>query len=280
MGRRKRPFYRIVAIDSRTRRDGPEIERLGWFDPLKTDVAVELKEDRIIHWLEQGAQLSEKVNTIFSSTGLQYKLHLMREGKSEEEIAAALIEWRLGQDEKQARKAEKKLAKKKAATPVVEEIADGEAPPAEESVELEPVAKEAQDAKSDDSQVEEEAPVVAEESEEVKASEESAVEAETSDDSIENVEDPEEEKPAKADEVKADDTVVEDEMSTEETEKSPEDEASSSSEAEETVPETNESEEPLVEEDAIDDVGESEEENSKNESNEDVPETESKEEGS
>ena len=39
MGRRKRPFYRIVAIDSRTRRDGPEIERLGWFDPLKTDVA-------------------------------------------------------------------------------------------------------------------------------------------------------------------------------------------------------------------------------------------------
>ena len=55
MGRRKRPFYRIVAIDSRTRRDGPEIERLGWFDPLKTDVAIDLKEDRIIHWLEQGA---------------------------------------------------------------------------------------------------------------------------------------------------------------------------------------------------------------------------------
>ena len=181
MGRRKRPFYRIVAIDSRTRRDGPEFERLGWFDPLKTDVAVELKEDRVIHWLEQGAQLSEKVNTIFSSTGLQYKLHLMREGKSEEEIAAALIEWRLGQDEKQARKAEKKLAKKKASAPVVEEVADGEASPAEESVEK-PVAEEAQDAKSDDSQVEGETPVVAEESEEVKASEEPAVEAETSDD--------------------------------------------------------------------------------------------------
>ena len=106
MGRRKRPFYRIVAIDSRTRRDGPEIERLGWFDPLKTDIAIDLKEDRIIHWLEQGAQLSEKVNTIFSSTGLQYKLHLMREGKSEEEIAAALTEWQLGQEEKRARIAE------------------------------------------------------------------------------------------------------------------------------------------------------------------------------
>ena len=148
MGRRKRPFYRIVAIDSRTRRDGPEIERLGWFDPLKTDIAIDLKEDRIIHWLEQGAQLSEKVNTIFSSTGLQYKLHLMREGKSEEEIAAALTEWQLGQEEKRARIAEKKLAKKKAKTPVADETAEDspketeksaevEAAPAEESTDVE-----------------------------------------------------------------------------------------------------------------------------------------------
>ena len=98
MGRRKRPFYRIVAIDSRTRRDGPEIERLGWFDPLKTDVAVDLKEDRIMHWLKQGAQPSETVSNIISSSGLQYKMHLMREGKSEEEIASALIEWQLMQE--------------------------------------------------------------------------------------------------------------------------------------------------------------------------------------
>ena len=137
MGRRKRPFYRIVAIDSRTRRDGPEIERLGWFDPLKTDVAIDLKEDRIIHWLEQGAQLSEKVNTIFSSMGLQYKLHLMREGKSEEEIAVALTEWQLGQEEKRARIAEKKLAKKKAKTPVADETAEDSPKETEKSAEVE-----------------------------------------------------------------------------------------------------------------------------------------------
>ena len=116
MGRRNRPFYRIVAIDSRTRRDGPEIERLGWFDPLKTDVAVDLKEDRIIHWLQQGAQTSETVNNILSSTGLQFKMHLMREGKSEEEIASALTEWQLRQEEIKAKQSEKKKAKKKAAT--------------------------------------------------------------------------------------------------------------------------------------------------------------------
>ena len=80
MGRRKRPFYRIVAVDSRTRRDGPEIEKLGWFNPLDLDVAVELKEDRIMHWLSQGAIMSEKVQNILSSTGLQYKMHLIIRG--------------------------------------------------------------------------------------------------------------------------------------------------------------------------------------------------------
>ena len=113
MGRRKSPFYRIVAIDSRTRRDGPEIERLGWFDPLKTDVAVDLKEDRIIHWLQKGAQLSETVNNILSSVGLQYKMHLMSEGKSEEEIASALMEWQLRQEEIRTQKETKKKAKKR-----------------------------------------------------------------------------------------------------------------------------------------------------------------------
>ena len=108
LGRRNRPFYRIVAIDSRTRRDGPEIERLGWFDPLKIDVAIDLNEDRIIHWLQKGAQPSETVNNILSSIGLQYKMHLMREGKSAEEIASALTEWQLRQEAIRARKEEKK----------------------------------------------------------------------------------------------------------------------------------------------------------------------------
>ena len=115
MGRRNRPFYRIVAIDSRTRRDGPEIERLGWFDPLKIDVAVDVDEDRIIHWLQKGAQPSETVRNILSSIGLQYKMHLIREGKSEEEIASALTEWQLRQEEIRVRKEDKKKAKKKVA---------------------------------------------------------------------------------------------------------------------------------------------------------------------
>jgi len=122
MGRRKRPFYRLVAIDSRKRRDGAELERLGWFDPLHTDVAVEIKEDRVLHWLGQGAQPSETVDNIFTEIGLNYKRHLIREGKSEEEIATLLTEWQANQAEKKAALAEKKAAKKKAVP--VEEAGD------------------------------------------------------------------------------------------------------------------------------------------------------------
>ena len=128
LGRRNRPFYRIVAIDSRTRRDGSEVERLGWYDPLKTDVAVDLNEDRIIHWLKKGAQPSETVNNILSSVGMQYKMHLIREGKSEEEIASALTEWQLRQEEIRLRKVEKKKVKKKAAVAKTQD--------AEETVEI------------------------------------------------------------------------------------------------------------------------------------------------
>ena len=114
IGRRKRPFYRIVAIDSRSRRDGAEIERLGWYDPLRTDVAVEVHEERIIHWLKRGAEPSETVSNILREIGLKYKMHLIGEGKSEEQIASLLTEWQLRQEEKRAKQLEKKEAKKQA----------------------------------------------------------------------------------------------------------------------------------------------------------------------
>jgi len=61
LGRRHRPFYRINAIDQRTRRNGRVIENLGWFDPLAEDAdkQLHLKEDRIRHWLSVGAQPSD-----------------------------------------------------------------------------------------------------------------------------------------------------------------------------------------------------------------------------
>ncbi len=62
-GRTHRPFYRINAIDIRTRRNGKVIENLGWYNPMAKDgdEQIHLKEDRIKDWLSRGAQPSETV---------------------------------------------------------------------------------------------------------------------------------------------------------------------------------------------------------------------------
>ena len=63
LGRKHRPYFRIVAIDSRQPRDGRIIEELGSYDPMvkNTDERVRLKPDRIKYWMSVGAQPSEKV---------------------------------------------------------------------------------------------------------------------------------------------------------------------------------------------------------------------------
>ena len=62
-GSKKRPFYHITVTDSRNSRDGRYIERVGFFNPLARGQEVQLRVDneRVDHWLGQGAQLSERV---------------------------------------------------------------------------------------------------------------------------------------------------------------------------------------------------------------------------
>jgi len=65
-GAKKAPFYHIVATDSRARRDGRYIERLGYFNPVaKGDaVPVQLNVERLDYWVGVGAQMSDRVNKI------------------------------------------------------------------------------------------------------------------------------------------------------------------------------------------------------------------------
>ena len=58
-GSTHRPFYHIVAADSRAPRDGRYIERLGHYDPKAEPSVIEIKEERLQHWYKQGAQLSD-----------------------------------------------------------------------------------------------------------------------------------------------------------------------------------------------------------------------------
>ena len=66
-GAKKRPFYHIIVTDSRSARDGRNIERLGYYNPVATgaEKRVVLDTDRVDHWVGQGAQLSDKVRALY-----------------------------------------------------------------------------------------------------------------------------------------------------------------------------------------------------------------------
>ncbi|MBC8312437.1 MAG: 30S ribosomal protein S16 [Candidatus Marinimicrobia bacterium] len=148
-GRKKRPFYRVIAIDSRSHREGREIERLGWYDPVKEGLSVEFKEDRIFHWLGQGAIPTDTVNSLMRKKGLAHKWHLMKTGVADDQIETEMDAWAARQLEK-ADKAATKKAEKKAATstPVVEESTEevAEVEATEEVVEVEAPAEEVAEA--------------------------------------------------------------------------------------------------------------------------------------
>ena len=90
MGRKKRPFYRLVAIDSRKRRDGLEVERLGWYNPVEKDLSCQMNEERILYWLGQGAQPSDTVSGLFRRSGLSYKWDLIKSGADGDKVDSLL----------------------------------------------------------------------------------------------------------------------------------------------------------------------------------------------
>jgi len=69
-GRHKRPFYRLVATDSRMPRDGRYLEVLGTYDPLKNPPLPEFKQERVQDWLNKGAQPSVTVRTLLKRAGI------------------------------------------------------------------------------------------------------------------------------------------------------------------------------------------------------------------
>ena len=59
IGAKKRPFYRVVVVDERAKRTGGYLELLGTYNPLTEPKEIKLKQDRIDHWIKQGAQMSD-----------------------------------------------------------------------------------------------------------------------------------------------------------------------------------------------------------------------------
>jgi small subunit ribosomal protein S16 len=66
-GSKKRPFYRIVAADSRSPRDGKFLEILGYYDPRQKPYVLQVDTDRVQEWVDKGAQTSERVGKLIST---------------------------------------------------------------------------------------------------------------------------------------------------------------------------------------------------------------------
>lgn len=74
-GSKKRPFYHIAVADKRCARDGRYIERIGYFNPIASgkDTSLEIKQERLAHWLSQGAQMSERVASLYREWQAEHK---------------------------------------------------------------------------------------------------------------------------------------------------------------------------------------------------------------
>ena len=126
-GKKKQPSYRVVVADSRAPRDGRFIEIIGFYNPRTDPPTVQIKEDRALYWLSQGAQLSDPVARLLKKQGTLDRFARLKEG---EDLEALLAE---------------AAAEEVVADEVVEEVAAEEvAPVEEESVEEAAPAEEAE----------------------------------------------------------------------------------------------------------------------------------------
>lgn len=94
-GKKGKPFYHIVSADSRAKRDGRFIEKIGTYNPNTNPATIELSLERAVYWLENGAQPTDTARAILSYKGAMMKKHLnggVRKGALTQEQADAKFE--------------------------------------------------------------------------------------------------------------------------------------------------------------------------------------------
>jgi len=114
MGSKKRPFYRLVAADSRSPRDGRFLETLGYYNPMIEPAEINIDEDKVYKWLGNGAKPTVNAANLLRSEGILERWELVRTGMSVAEVNARIEERRAKQPKAQP-KEKKKLSKKAAA---------------------------------------------------------------------------------------------------------------------------------------------------------------------
>ena len=115
MGKKKQPIYKVVAADTRSPRDGKFIEALGLYNPLTDPHTIEIKEDRVLYWLDNGAQPTNTVKSLLRQQGITLKRELGRKGLDAEKVEAEMENWKKLKEASSKKKSTKKKSKKQAA---------------------------------------------------------------------------------------------------------------------------------------------------------------------
>jgi|SRR6266508_5517769 len=92
VGLKGQPSYRVVAADKESPRDGRFLEILGFYNPRTNPATISLKEDRVYHWMKNGALPTESVEQIFKSAGVLDRFERFKKGEAVETLVSEATE--------------------------------------------------------------------------------------------------------------------------------------------------------------------------------------------
>ena len=108
MGKKKQPIYKIVAADARSPRDGRFLEAIGLYNPLTDPHTINIKEDRALYWLNNGAQPTNTVKSLLRQKGITLKHELVKRGLDEDKVETEMANWQKLKEAGASQKAKKK----------------------------------------------------------------------------------------------------------------------------------------------------------------------------
>jgi len=185
VGARHQPSYRVVAAEKESPRDGRFLEIIGNYNPRTEPATIVIKEDRLFHWLKNGAQPSDAVAKLMRTSGAQERWERFKAGESLEKLLAEAEEARVDVDPRTRRddlvSVRKKAAKPAGEEPEAEAAAEETAPDEEPAAEEEEAVEEApaEEEASEEETPEEETPAAEEPEEEAPAEDETEAEEES-----------------------------------------------------------------------------------------------------
>jgi small subunit ribosomal protein S16 len=142
-GKKKQPYYRIVAIDKRRARDGKFLEILGHYNPITQPAKITVHEDQLTQWLNEGAQPSDTVSSLLTQIGFLEKYEKAKRG---EDVSGIEVKTTLTERKKKTRRVKKAaLAAAEAAKAEAEASAKAEAGEPVKAKEAEAAEGEAED---------------------------------------------------------------------------------------------------------------------------------------